>query len=170
MTTTRYTIAGDSSLAFEARSNLHDVNGSVSQLTGFVEGDVEAQGLATKPLPKMHVEFRVDALKSGNALLDQQMWKLIDNKRFPMVAADLKELAPADGVPGRFAALGDITLAGKQKRYSGDMTITSDGTKVTVDGEITVDIRDFGLRPPSLIFVQVAPEVKVRLHLVARGG
>jgi len=42
-----------------------------------------------------------------------------------------------------------------------------DGDRVTIDGELDVDIRDFGLKPPNLLIVKVEPVVHVRLHLAA---
>jgi hypothetical protein len=41
------------------------------------------------------------------------------------------------------------------------------GDRLTIDGELSVDIRDFGLKPPNLLIVKVEPVVRVRLHLVA---
>ena len=39
--------------------------------------------------------------------------------------------------------------------------------KITVNGEIKIDVRDFGLKPMKLLVLGVAPLVRVRLHLVA---
>ena len=37
-----------------------------------------------------------------------------------------------------------------------------------LDGEVKIDVRDFGLKPMKLLVLSVAPLVRVRLHLVAR--
>jgi hypothetical protein len=37
---------------------------------------------------------------------------------------------------------------------------------VTLDGELMIDVRDFGLKPIKLLVLSVAPLVRVRLHLV----
>ena len=41
----------------------------------------------------MHVEFKVESLRTGNDLQDREMWKLIDSKRFPRIAGDLREFS-----------------------------------------------------------------------------
>lgn len=167
----RFTVASsDSWLTFEARSTLHPVHGKATNLEGFVEAVWQPDGsLAAEPPARMHVEFPVEQLRSGNAMQDREMWKIVDSKRFPRVAADLRELRAGAG-PGRYAASGDITLAGRSRRYEGELAFADDAQEVTVEGELSVDIRDFGLKPPNLLIVKVDPIVKVHLHLVARSG
>ena len=105
--------------------------------------------VCSEPAPRMHVEFPVEQLRSGNGLQDREMWKMIDSKRFPTRRADLRELRPATD-PGRYAATGDVTLAGRSRRYDGDAGARRDsGDRITIDGELEIDIRDFGLKPPS---------------------
>jgi YceI-like domain len=155
-------------MTFEARSTLHSVHGKTTDLGGYVEAAWSADGtVATDPKPKMHVDFPVEKLRSGSSLQDREMWRIIDSARFPLVAADLRELRPA-AVRGRYKASGDITLAGRSRLHDGEFAFHRDGDAVTIDGELKVDIRDFGLKPPSLLIVRVDPIVKVRLHLVAR--
>jgi hypothetical protein len=91
---------------------------------------------------------------------------MIDSKRFPRVAADLRELRPTTD-PDRYAASGDVTLAGRSRRYNGAVTLWRSGDRITIEGELEIDIRDFGLKPPALLLVKVNPAVKLRLHLLA---
>jgi len=142
------------------------VHGSAKNVTGFVEADFDREALATEPAPKMHVEVPVEQFRSGNALQDREMWKLIDSRRFPTIAADLRSLEQA-GAPGSYKAGGDVTLAGRQRRYDGTLTVTRDGEHLKVEGDLVVDIRDFGLQPPRLLMIKVEPQVKVHLRLVA---
>lgn len=167
----RYAVQpADSWLTFEARSTLHPVHGRATQLDGFIEATWDGQGLpVATPAPRMHVEFPIEQLRSGNGVQDREMWKVVDSKRFPRVAADLRELHE-QAEPGYYAASGDITLAGRSRRYEGDLKFAHEGELVTVEGALSVDIRDFGLRAPNLLIVKVDPVVKVHLHLVARQG
>lgn len=165
----RFDVASaESTLLFEARSTLHPVHGHAAELTGYVEINAEAgDALDAGPPPKMHVEFPVEQLRSGNALQDREMWKLVNSKTFPRIAADLRDFAPASGA-GRYRASGDITFVGRSRRYSGEVTVDRAPQRITIDGEIDVDIRDYNLRPPNLVLVKVEPVVHVRLHLVAK--
>jgi len=157
----------DTSLDFEARSSLHPVHGHADQLTGYVDATFNQDGsLASEPAPAMHVEFPVERLRSGNSLQDREMWKLIDSKRFPLVAADLRAVR-ADGATGRYQASGDITLAGRQRRYEGAMKVAQSGDRVSLEGELVLDITDFGLKPPRVLMLKVEPKVTVRLKLIA---
>jgi hypothetical protein len=115
----------------------------------------------------MHVDMPVEGLTSGNGMMDQQMWNLIDSKRFPRISADLRELQTGSAT-GRFAASGDVTLSGRSRRYDGELAFGQIGGDLVVDGELVVDIRDFGLTPPSFLVLRVDPVVKVRLHLIAK--
>jgi YceI-like protein len=165
---TRYVVVPpDSWIAFEGSSTLHRVHGKATNLDGYIEAQWAADGtISTEPAPRMHVEFLVEQLRSGNGLQDGEMWKMIDSKRFPRVASDLRELRPTTD-PGRYAATGDVTLAGRSRRYNGTLTLSRSGDRITIEGELEIDIRDFGLKPPALLLVKVNPAVKLRLHLAA---
>ena len=115
----------------------------------------------------MHVEFPIDQVASGNAIQDREMRKLVDAARFPKVAADLRSLELLSP-PNRYKASGEITFAGRARGYDGEVTIAGDSERVTIDGELPVDIRDFGLKPPSLVILKVDPVLRIRLRLVAR--
>jgi len=155
----------ETKLEFTASSTLHPIKGSADGLRGYVDAQWNDGEVSLDPPPVMHIEFPVERLRSGNEMQDRQMWKLVDSKRSPQVVADLRELQPAG--PGRYAASGDITLAGKMRRYVGDLDVTRAGDQLVVDGRLPLDIRDFGLKPPRFLMFTVAPVVDVRLHLVA---
>ncbi|MGH7706426.1 MAG: YceI family protein [Vulcanimicrobiaceae bacterium] len=156
----------DSTLTFEARSSLHPVHGKATNLTGYVDAAWSDDGLRLEPPPAMHVEVPVERLRSGNDLQDREMRKLVDSRRNPSIVADLAGVRPT-GTPNRFAADGDITLAGRTHRYSGEMAVTLAGNRITVEGDLRVDIRDFGLQPPKVLFLKVEPQVNVHLRLIA---
>lgn len=160
-------VPAESALTFEANSTFHKVHGRADGLVGYVEAAWDGNAsLALDPAPRMHVEFNVERLRSGNDLQDREMWKLIDSRRFPLIAAELREIKPS-AQAATYQAGGDITLAGRVRRYDGEMRVTHEGDGMLVEGDLVVDIRDFGLRPPNLLIVKVDPQVKVHLHLVA---
>ena len=72
----------------------------------------------------------------------------------------------AGGTRGRYAAAGQITLAGLARRYESEFTLDYDPKRVILDGEVKIDVRDFGLKPINLLVLSVAPLVRVKLHLV----
>lgn len=163
----RYDVASaDSSLTFFAMSSMQSAYGKTTELSGCIDAAWNGDGtVAADPPPKMHVEFKVESLRTGNELQDREMWKLIDSKRFPKISGDLREFSPC-AIRGRYTAAGQITLAGLARRYEGEFTLGRDGKHVTLDGELKIDVRDFGLKPMNLLVLSVAPLVRVRLHLV----
>ncbi len=159
--------SSQSSLTFTATSTNFPVYGKVAEMSGYVEGVWHHRRLALDPSPRMHVELQVESLRTGNDLQDREMWKLIDSKRFPKISADLGELN-AGSVPERYAAAGEITLAGLARRYEGSLILRRDADLVSIDGDINIDVRHFGLKPMKLLVLSVEPLVRVRLRLLAR--
>lgn len=164
----RYAVTPESSLVIDARSTLHAVRATASGLTGYIAAAWNGDGsLAQEPSPEIHVEFPMDQIRSGNAIQDREMRKLVDASRFPKAAADLRRVEPL-GSPNRYKATGDLTLVGRSRAYDGEFTIAKDGESLALDGELALDIRDFGLKPPSLLILKVDPVLRIRLRLVAR--
>jgi hypothetical protein len=160
--------SADSSLTFLATSTLFPVYGRVAEMNGYVEAAWNSNGaLVINPLPKMHLELKVESLRTGNELQDREMWKLIDSKRFPKIVGNLRELGAA-AAPGRYSAAGQITLAGLGRRYEGELQLSRSGDDMRVAGDISVDVRDFGLKSMNLLVLSVEPLVRVRLRLLAR--
>lgn len=165
----RYAVSpAESTLTVDARTTLHAVRATASGLTGYITAAWDTGGsLTLAPAPVMHVEFPIDQVRSGNSLQDREMRKLVDANRFPKVSADLRSLELLSA-PSRYKAHGEITLVGRSRNYGGEFTIVRDDESLIVDGELGVDIRDFGLKPPSLLMLKVDPSLRIRLRLVAR--
>lgn len=163
----RFVVSPDQSqLDVDGKSSLHPIHGQAKGMSGFFEADVANGALAATPPPAMELTIPVANLTSGNDLEDNQMHNLIGGPRYPNIKATLKDLTPL-GQPNRYAVHGEITVRGQSKVYDGEVTCTIDGSQLTLDGQREFDIRDFGIQPPKILFLQVYPQVTVRLHLVA---
>jgi hypothetical protein len=167
-TNERFTIlSGDSSLTFYATASTQSAYGKTKELRGFIEASFGTDGtFLTKPAPQMHIEFEVESLRTGNELQDREMCKLIDSKRFPKVAGDLQRYNGGT-LRGRYSGSGKITLAGLSREYEGEFSLERENGRAVLDGELQIDVRDFGLKPVKLLVLGVAPLVRVRLHVVA---
>jgi polyisoprenoid-binding protein YceI len=67
--------------------------------------------------------------------------------------------------PGTYLVTGDLTFHGRTMSFTHDMTIVQQGNTIELKGEYVFDIRQFNLKPPSMLMVKVYPEVAVRVEL-----
>ena len=56
---------------------------------------------------------------------------------------------------------------GRASPYEGDFSLRVDGRRLTVEGEHTFDMRDFGVDPPRFLGLKMDPEVNVKVRLEA---
>lgn len=159
--------AAKSTLTFFVNTKINAVHGKATGLTGYVEAAWNADGsIVVEQDPRMHVEFLVEQMRSGNDFKDRAMWKIIDSKRFPKIAADLLSIRHGAKTT-TYTATGRITLAGIARTYDGVFIVKREDSAVTVSGYLDVDVRDFGLKEQSMFTLSVEPVVKIHLHMHA---
>jgi len=154
----------------EARSSLHPIHSETRGLEGFIDAEVLGGGKLNLTVPpKAHLELPVTELASGNPLLDREMKRRIDARRFPLITGDLQEIRES-GRDGRYEVEGDVTFRGVTKRVSDEVSLSvdDDGT-LLFEGEHVFDIRDFRMEPPKVLMLKVNPDVTVRVRIVAEG-
>lgn len=151
----------------EARSNVHPIHTEANGLEGWLDLDVTNGKLNIDQLLLGHLEFPVANLKSGNGLEDRELQRRIDARKYPTIAGDLKVMKQTNE-PTRYVVGGDLTFRGVTQTYEDDMTVDvlNDRT-ITLTGEATFDIRDFGMDPPRILLLKVRPEVDVRVEILA---
>jgi len=117
----------------------------------------------------MYLEVPVSKLRSGSTVKDQEIWRLVDVERSPMIFAQLCSIEPLYGA-FVYQASGEVTLSGTKKRYAGQLFVARDEPDtISVRGDLELDIRDYGLQPPRALFVRIEPVIVVHLSLVATG-
>jgi hypothetical protein len=136
--------------------------------SGYIDVAWDDRGrIAAQPPAAMRMEVAVAKLRSGSPTKDQEIWRLIDVGRFPSIIAELRSIEPLYGA-SIYNATGTVTLAGRKRSYSGQMlVVTEDFNDVSVRGDLQIDIRDYGLEPPRMVFVRIEPVIAVHLSLVA---
>lgn len=149
----------------EARSSLHPIHGEATGLEGSIEADVTDGQVDFGDTPKILVELPVDQLKSGKALEDAELQRRIEAKRYPTIRGEVREIKETAG--GRYRVRGDLTFHGVTRPVEGEVSVKVDGDSLVLEGEQTLDIRDFGVDPPKILMLKVHPDVKVRVRAVA---
>lgn len=154
-----------SQLWVEARSSLHPVKVETIGFEGYVEANVVGSG-AQLGMPT-HVDLEASLLKSGNSLLDSELGKRLDARKYPRVVGEVREVKPLDSA-ARFRIRGDLTLHGVTQSLETDVTLrVMDDKTIELQGEKVIDMRDFGLTPPKLFIFRVYPEIQVRVQIIA---
>jgi len=159
--------AAESTLSFFVKTNAGTVHGRTQSLEGFVEATWDDQGrLVTDPTPKMHVEFTVESLTSGLGLKDRDLWTMVDCTRFPKISGDLLRVVNTSGHIN--IATGRIAVGGVARSYEGSLLLKRGQGRVDIDGFITINIKDFGLKETRFLPFGMNTDVKVRLIIAAK--
>ncbi len=148
-----------SQLKAEARSSVHPIHVETTGFEGYLSANVE-DGKATLAVPA-RIELAAEHLKSGNGLLDGELARRIELDKYPQVVGEVTEVA-AQKVKG------ELSFHGVTHAVEGHVTVRMlDDVTIEVEGELTIDMRDFGLNPPKILFLKVQPEVRVHAKVIA---
>jgi polyisoprenoid-binding protein YceI len=163
---TRYTFDSVRSCVWvSGRSSLHPINTETRGITGWFEAATAADGSIDLEQPVSgELELAVERLTSGNQLYDRELRRRIDARRYPAIAGRLTNVA-ADGSPPDYVVTGEISFHGKTRTFSHGMQIETREDGISLTGEDVFDIREFGMKPPSMLMVRVYPEISVRVEL-----
>ncbi|HEX3794371.1 MAG TPA: YceI family protein [Acidimicrobiales bacterium] len=149
-----------------ARSSVHPINTETRGLGGWVELAVAADGSLDMGVEVTgRLELSVDRLSSGNVLYDRELKRRIDARKYPLIEGQITRVQPASA-PGLYLVTGDLTFHGRTRTFENEMTITApDDRSISLTGEYVFDIREFNMKPPSMLMLKVYPEVGVRVEL-----
>lgn len=167
---TRYTLDSRRSCIWvDARSSLHPINTETRGVTGWFEASLKTDGSVDLDSPVAGtLTLAVEKLTSGNQLYDRELRRRIDARRYPSIEGTLTKVG-ADAPP-QYVVTGDISFHGKTLTFEHAMDIELTPDAVVLRGEDTFDIRNFGMKPPSMLMVRVYPEVHVKVELHGNAG
>ena len=163
----RYTLDSVRSCVWvSARSNLHPINTETRGITGWFEAATRDDGSLDLERPILgELQLAVERLTSGNMLYDRELRRRIDARRYPTIGGRVTRIELGTAHP-EYVVSGDISFHGKTLSFTHQMSIAVDRDGgVVLSGEDDFDIREFGMKPPSMLMVRVYPEVNVRVEL-----
>ncbi len=166
MAPTRYTLDSVRSCIWvSGRSSLHPINTETRGITGWFEAASRTDGSLDLEQPVTgELELAVERLTSGNQLYDRELRRRIDARRHPTIAGRLTQIALEGAHPG-YLVTGDVSFHGKTRTFTHAMRIQLTDEGIALTGEDVFDIREFGMKPPSMLMVRVYPEISVRVEL-----
>jgi polyisoprenoid-binding protein YceI len=166
MALTRYTLDSVRSCIWvSGRSSLHPINTETRGITGWFEAATRTDGsLDLDQHVSGELELAVERLTSGNQLYDRELRRRMDARRFPTIAGRLTHIA-LHGAHPDYMVTGEVSFHGKTRTFSHEMQIESHDEGIALTGEDVFDIREFGMKPPSMLMVRVYPEISVKVEL-----
>lgn len=161
-------IPEESAVWIEARSSLHPLSIKAHGLEGWIDLTIDGDGVVdTEDAPAGRLCLAVDRLTCGSRIEDAELRRRIDARHHPTIDGVLGGVEPTD-TPHRYEVSGDLTFNGVTRSYKEEMWIEPlEKETIRLDGWARFDLRDFGVRPPRLLFVRVEPHVEVRVELLA---
>jgi polyisoprenoid-binding protein YceI len=149
-----------------ARSSLHPINTETRGLRGWVEVTPHPDGLLNLDEPVTGtLEVSADRLSSGNQLYDLELRRRIDARSYPTISGQITRVRSTD-VPGEYLVTGDLSFHGRTRTFEHEMKIEiADEVAITLKGERVFDIREFNMKPPSMLMLKVYPEIAVKVEL-----
>ena len=116
---------------------------------------------------KANLNFKFENLKSGDDSRDTEMDIWAQSDKFPDGAFTLSSIEPA--ADGRLRVRGKLRFHGVERAVSFLFSVSLAKKIFTIDGDTTLDTRDYGLPVFRKYYVVTAnPIVRVQFHLVGK--
>ena len=160
-------------LSISGTSNVHDFHCKTNKINAYIDVDPGYTKDLTKvarPIVSVKVNIAVKSLSCGNKKMDENMYATLKADKNQLIRYTLSGYDILNGSATAFAAKtnGMLTILGKDKivAMKVDATRLAEG-KATAEGEETLLMSDFGIKPPSFMFgtMKVGNEVKVKFNL-----
>ena len=166
-----------SEVTIEGTSSMHAFHCKTNKIMAYVDVDPGYTKDLTKiarPIASVKVNIVVRTLTCGNGQMDKNMYTTLDADKNPIIRYTMSGYDILDGSakPSAFVAktTGTLVISGQEKVISMKINAErlSDG-KATAQGEESVLMTDFGIKPPSFMFgtLKVGNEIKVKFNLKA---
>ena len=125
-------------------------------------------------LSQNQLSILVKNFSSDNVMARRDFLKLIKSDIYPTINVQLNYLETANGkkieANSKGVAYVNITITGVTKQYHIPVTSNKAGELVLVDGNKSINIRDFGLTPPveMMGLLKVSEWIDLDFHLICK--
>ena len=164
-----------SEVTVEGTSTMHAYHCATNKIMAYVDVDpgyTKDLTKIAKPIVSVKVNIVVNTLKCGNGTMDKNLYGTLNADKNPLITYTLSGYDILNGLSSSFAAntKGSLKISGTEKLI--DMKVNASRLaegKVTAEGEQTILMTDFGIKPPSFMLgtLKVGNEVKVKFNLKA---
>lgn len=127
-------------------STLHDWTVVAEQMNGSLNAEIEATGI--KKIDSVQITIPVISLKSGKLGMDENMYKALKSNQFSEISYKLKSHI-ING--SELTVTGELTIAGVTKIIKSKVTCQNVGKHIKTNGELTINMSDFNVKPPEFL-------------------
>lgn len=140
---------------FDARASVADFQGRATAATG------ELVGGASPADARGWVEVRWADIDTKNGTRNRHMLQTVEAERFPVIRFDVTAVRP-----GADTVAGTLTLHGVTRPVVWPVTVRVGTDSVSVAADFSVDMRDYGIKPPvRFVIARMGPVVQVHVRL-----
>ena len=162
----RYEIdSSRSSVTILATSSVHDIHADAPGPSGWIELSGTPGRFGPKTAFAGRLEVAAGGLRADNPLVEREMRRRIDARRYPVISGVASGVESASG--DQIDLTGEITFLGRALEVNGTVSVAAEGEGLRVSGSQILDVRAWGLKPPKLLMLKVHPDVTVTIDLVA---
>ena len=160
MAKTYQAIRGESSLAYHLHHPMHEIESASRDFDCTVDLNSDTTH------SKIHVKASIISFSSGNSSRDSHMMEVMDAFKYPFVEFSSDSVRHEEK---GWHVFGKLTFHGT--RHPLDFVVTPEylKDKVRITGDFTVQLSDYNIDRPSLMFVPTSNDLFVHLDVVAVG-
>ncbi|MBI5906227.1 MAG: YceI family protein [Deltaproteobacteria bacterium] len=172
-------IQGNCDVRFLATSTLHDFTGTARSRPFTAPLSMDAAG--RRSIPIVEVLFPVSEIRTGNASRDVKMREMFQADRYPVIRAVGRDVdaetfrdrmrKDSGGKTPIEATLVIRDVERKVRAEAGNWR--EEGDRISFDVEFPLSLKEFGLKPPSVLgFIRVGDRIVVKgtVALTVRGA
>jgi len=115
---------------------------------------------------KGSIEISMSDLYSDNKKRDEHMHETVESSLFPKAVFEVKDVVAKSG--DNYTLKGTMSLHGVSKPMSFEGSIVEEGNKVRIKTTGGMKMSDFGIIPPSMMFMKVRDQIELNVDIVLK--
>lgn len=105
-------------------------------------------------------------LYSDNKKRDEHMQETVESSLFPKAVFEVKDVVAKSG--DNYTLKGTMSLHGVTKPMSFDGSIVNEGNKVRIKATSSMKMSEFGITPPSMMFMKVRDQIDLNVDVLLK--
>lgn len=154
-----------SQLSVSGTSSLHDWHVDAEKQKGSIVLDL-ANELVIK---KLYVEIIAESLKSGKKGMDKNTYKALNTSQHKSITyqmLEVKQITKQGETKYAVKTVGNLSVAGTTKKVTLDFELQLTANKVTLKGEKSFKMTEFGIEPPKALLgtITTGDEITIKFN------